>query len=190
MYIKISTLLLLIPIFSYSQTNDIMAEKSFYIINTQKDIGLNYWNIVNDDVMGGISKSYLSLNDEKNLVFNGYLSLDNNGGFASSRLNFPKETLSGVKSFKIKVKGDGNIYKLRFRQNNRRASYSCDFHSLKDEWVEINLNVDDFKPHWRGYAYNDYPSLEVSEINSLGIQISDKQEGEFQLEVKYIKAIY
>ena len=69
MYVKISTLLLLIPIFSYSQTNDIMAEKSFYIINTQKDIGLNYWNIVNDDVMGGISKSYLSLNDEKNLVF-------------------------------------------------------------------------------------------------------------------------
>ena len=59
MYIKISTLLLLIPIFSYSQTKDIMVEKSFYIINTQKDIGLNYWNIVNDDVMGGISKSYL-----------------------------------------------------------------------------------------------------------------------------------
>lgn len=190
MYIKISTLLLLIPIFSYSQTKDIMVEKSFYIINTQKDIGLNYWNIVNDDVMGGISKSYLSLNDEKNLVFNGYLSLDNNGGFASSRLSFPKETLSGVKSFKIKVKGDGKIYKLRFRQNNRRASYSCDFQSLKDEWIEINLNVDEFKPYWRGYAYNDYPSLEVSEINSLGIQISDKQEGEFQLEVKYIEAIY
>ena len=60
MYIKISTLLLLIPIFSYSQTNGIMTEKSFYIINTQKDIGLNYWNIVNDDVMGGISKSKLS----------------------------------------------------------------------------------------------------------------------------------
>ena len=30
---------------------------------------------VNDDVMGGISKSYLSLDKEKNLIFNGYLSL-------------------------------------------------------------------------------------------------------------------
>ena len=88
MYIKLSTLILLIPIFSYSQTNDIIAEKSFYIINTQKDIGLNYWNIVNDDVMGGISKSYLSLNDEKNLVFNGYLSLDNNGGFFIKTFTF------------------------------------------------------------------------------------------------------
>ena len=167
-----------------------MNSQSIDIINPKQNIGMQNWSIVNDDVMGGISKSYLSLNDEKNLVFNGYLSLDNNGGFASSRLSFPIETLSGVKSFKIKVKGDGNIYKLRFRQNNRRASYSCDFQSLKDEWVEINLNVDEFKPYWRGYAYNDYPSLEVSKINSLGIQISDKQEGEFQLEVKYIKAIY
>ena len=167
-----------------------MKSQNVYLITPSENIGTNNWNIVNDDVRGGVSKSYLSLNDAKKLVFNGYLSLENNGGFASSRLSFPKETLSGVKSFKIKVKGDGNIYKLRFRQNNRRASYSCDFQSLKNEWVEINLNVDEFKPYWRGYAYNDYPSLEVSEINSLGIQISDKQEGEFQLEVKYIKAIY
>ena len=181
---------LFIPILSLSQIFESINQRSIDLINPERNIGLNYWNIVNDDVMGGISKSYLSLNDEKNLVFNGYLSLDNNGGFASSRLSFPKETLSGVKSFKIKVKGDGNIYKLRFRQNNRRASYSCDFQSLKDEWIEINFNADEFKPYWRGYAYNDYPSLEVSEINSLGIQISDKQEGEFNLKIKYIKAVY
>ena len=184
-----------ITVFSFFNVLSACSQKSTLknsnmIFNFSSDNSLKNWTIVDDDVMGGISKSYLSLNDEKNLVFNGYLSLDNNGGFASSRLSFPKETLSGVKSFKIKVKGDGNIYKLRFRQNNRRASYSCDFQSLKNEWVEINLNVDEFKPYWRGYAYNDYPSLEVSEINSLGIQISDKQEGEFQLEVKYIKAIY
>ena len=190
MYIKISTLLLLIPIFSYSQTKDIMVEKSFYIINTQKDIGLNYWNIVNDDVMGGISKSYLSLNDEKNLVFNGYLSLDNNGGFASSRLSFPKETLSGVKSFKIKVKGDGNIYKLRFRQNNRRASYSADFNSSKDKWTEVEILLEDFKPTWRGFTYSDYPAPDIEKISELGIQISDKQEGAFELELKHIKAVY
>ena len=160
------------------------------VINPKKNIGIKNWNIVNDDVMGGISTSTMSLNKEKNLLFNGNLSLENNGGFASSRLSLGKNILNGVKFFKIKFKGDGNTYKLRFRQNNRRASYSCDFQSLKDEWIEINLNVDEFKPYWRGYAYNDYPSLEVSEINSLGIQISDKQEGEFQLEVKYIEAIY
>ena len=30
----------------------------------------------------------------------------------------------------------------------------------------------------------------IEEINSLGIHISDKQEGEFKLEIKYIKAIF
>ena len=34
------------------------------------------------------------------------------------------------------------------------------------------------------------PEIDIEKVNSLGIQISDKQEGEFQLEVKYIEAIY
>ena len=167
-----------------------MNSQSIDLINPEKNVGITNWYIVNDDVMGGISKSYLSINEEKNLIFNGYLSLENNGGFASSRLSFNKETLTGIKSFKMRIKGDGNIYKLRLRQNNRRASYSCDFKSLKDKWIEIDISLEDFKPSWRGYTYSDYPDLEIEEINSMGIQISDKQEGEFELEIKYIKAIF
>tara|TARA_B100001564_G_scaffold122592_1_gene102306 strand:- start:523 stop:1071 length:549 start_codon:yes stop_codon:yes gene_type:complete len=167
-----------------------MNSQSIDLINPEKNVGITNWYIVNDDVMGGISKSYLSINEEKNLIFNGYLSLENNGGFASSRLSFNKETLTGIKSFKMRIKGDGNIYKLRLRQNNRRASYSCDFKSLKDKWIEIDISLEDFKPSWRGYYYNDYPDLEIEEINSMGIQISDKQEGDFKLEIKYIKAVY
>ena len=167
-----------------------MNSQSIDLINPEKNVGVANWYIVNDDVMGGISKSYLSINEEKNLIFNGYLSLENNGGFASSRLSFNKETLTGIKSFKMRIKGDGNIYKLRLRQNNRRASYSCDFKSLKDKWIEIDISLEDFKPSWRGYYYSDYPDLEIEEINSMGIQISDKQEGDFKLEIKYIKAVY
>ena len=106
-----------------------MNSQTFDIINPEKNVGLSNWNIVNDDVMGGISKSYLSVNNDNNLIFNGYLSLENNGGFASSRLSFNSKTLEGVKSFKIKLKGDGNTYKLRLNQYDRRASYSSDFKS-------------------------------------------------------------
>ena len=183
-------LIFLISLLSCSQTYEIMDQQSIDIFNPEKNIGLKNWSIVNDDVMGGVSTSSLTLNDENNLVFNGYLSLENNGGFASARLNFNIETLKGVKYLKIKFRGDGNIYKLRLRQNNRRASYSSDFESVKGEWVEMNLNIDDFKPYWRGYSYNNYPPLEIGKINSLGIQISDKQEGDFKLEIKYIKGIY
>ena len=163
---------------------------SIDIIYPKNNIGIKNWNIVNDDVMGGISRSSLSINDENNLIFSGYLSLENNGGFASSRLSFNKENLKGVKYLKLKIKGDGNTYKLRLRQNDRRASYSCDFKSLKNKWIEITLPIDDFKATWRGYTYSDYPDLEIEKINSLGIQISDKQEGEFELEIQYIKAVY
>ncbi len=160
------------------------------IINPEEKVGLNNWSIVNDDVMGGVSTSYLSLNDENNLIFNGNLSLKNNGGFASSRMVITKKTLAGIKSIKIRFKGDGNTYKLRLNQNNRRVSYSCDFKSVKDKWDEVNISIKDFKPTWRGYTYNDYPPVDLDKINSLGLQISDKQEGLFQLEIKYIKALY
>ena len=164
--------------------------QSVDLINPNQNIGLKGWGIVNDDVMGGVSTSYISLNEEKKLIFKGYLSLENNGGFASSRLVVKKKELVGVKSFKIKFRGDGNTYKLRLRQNYRRVSYSCDFESIKDKWVEIDIPIEDFKPTWRGYNYSDYPALEIEEINSLGLHISDKQEGEFELEIEYIKAIY
>ena len=178
----ILNLILLISISMNSQSVD--------LLNPEKNIGLDNWNIVNDDVMGGISTSYLSVSDEKNLVFNGNLSLENNGGFASSRLGLSKNILAGVKSFSIKIKGDGNSYKLRLSQGNRRASYSANFKSINDEWIEINIPIEDFIATWRGYTYGDYPSIDSERINSLGLQISDKQEGEFKLEIKHIKAIF
>ena len=167
-----------------------MNGQSVDIINPENGIGLKNWSIVNDDVMGGVSSSNISVNDENNIVFSGFLSLKNNGGFASSRLNYSKETLAGVKSFKIKFRGDGNIYKLRLMQNNRRASYSHSFKSLNDKWTELNILAKDFKPTWRGNTYRNYPDLQIEKINTIGLQISDKQEGEFKLELKYLKAIY
>ena len=83
---------LIIPLCISSQNKD--------LINTSNNIGLENWRIVNDDVMGGISTSELYLNDDKNLIFNGNLSLENNGGFASSRMGFEKGILKEVKSFK------------------------------------------------------------------------------------------
>ena len=179
---KLSLLFLLISILMNGQSID--------IINPENGVGVNNWSIINDDVMGGVSSSNITINDQNNIVFSGFLSLKNNGGFASSRLNYSKETLVGVKSFKIKFRGDGNIYKLRLRQNNRRASYSHSFKSLIDQWTEINILVTDFKPTWRGNTYNNYPDLQIDKINSIGLQISDKQEGEFKLELKYLKALY
>ena len=55
-----------------------MNSQSIDLINPKQNIGMENWSIVNDDVMGGISKSKLSMSDENNLTFTGYLSLENN----------------------------------------------------------------------------------------------------------------
>ena len=180
-------LILLLFIFLFFELP--MNCQSLDLINPSNDIGIKNWTIVNDGVMGGISSSTVLINDKKNLIFKGYLSLENNGGFASSRLDIRKKNLDGVKFFEIKFKGDGNNYKLRLRQKDMRASYSCDFKSQKNKWIIVKLPVDDFKPTWRGYTYSNYPGLDLDKINSLSLHISDKQQGRFNLEIEYIKAM-
>lgn len=167
-----------------------MKSQNLDLVNPSKNIGNNNWSIVNDDVMGGVSNSSVLINNDKNLIFEGYLSLENNGGFASSRLNISEKDLIGVKSFEIRLRGDGKSYKLRLRQNNRRASYSCNFKSQKDKWITVNLPLEKFRATWRGFTYQNYPDLDLEKVNSLSLQISDKQEGDFSLEIKYIKANY
>ena len=89
-----------------------MSSQNLDLINPSKEIGIKNWTIVNDDVMGGISNSTVLINDKKHLIFKGYLSLENNGGFASSRLDIGKNNLNDVKFFEIKLKGDGNNLSL------------------------------------------------------------------------------
>ena len=55
--------------------------------------------------------------------------------------------------------------------------------------IIIKLPVENFRPTWRGYTYSNYPDLDLDKVNSLSLQISDKQEGRFNLELEYIKAI-
>ena len=80
-----------------------MNSQNLDLINPSKNIGIENWTIVNDDVMGGISKSGIFINEENNLIFKGYLSLENNGGFASSRLDISNKNLKELKYFKIKL---------------------------------------------------------------------------------------
>ena len=58
------------------------------MVNPSDNIGIDKWRIVNDGVMGGISKSNIYLNEVSNIIFAGNVSLENNGGFASIRMGF------------------------------------------------------------------------------------------------------
>ena len=81
--------------------------------------------IVNDDVMGGLSQSRLR-QDANGMFFEGLVSLENNGGFASMRSSarFPQ----GAQQIELLAKGDGKSYKLVLRTALApRVTYSADF---------------------------------------------------------------
>jgi monofunctional biosynthetic peptidoglycan transglycosylase len=137
--------------------------------------------------MGGISQSNIYLNKINNIIFSGNVSLENNGGFASIRRGFDGTKLKGSSAFLLRVKGDGNIYKFRLTMKGSYANYSVDFKTTKDRWMDIEIPVENFKPYYFGRSIRA-SKLKVHKVNSIGILISDKQEGDFSLEIEYIKA--
>ena len=73
------------------------------------------WQIVDDGVMGGLSKGKFDISGKQTLKFSGNLSLKNNGGFSSIRSKRTTMDLSEFKGIKMRVKGDGEHTNLEWR---------------------------------------------------------------------------
>lgn len=147
------------------------------------------WGIVNDSVMGGISESGLALLEEDALLFTGNVSLENNGGFASMRSAPTSFGISNKEGIRLIVRGDGNTYRLRLYASRRSGvAYEAPFATMAGEWQTVLLPFTDFTPTIRGRVLADYPALDPTNIDVLGIMIRDDQEGEFVLSVGSIEA--
>ncbi|MHB1310095.1 MAG: CIA30 family protein, partial [Limisphaerales bacterium] len=75
------------------------------------------WQVVNDDVMGGVSVGAWTVTNGV-ARFSGDLSLENNGGFASVRSPTARHQMGQVDSFLIRVRGDGRRYKFTARMGS------------------------------------------------------------------------
>ena len=146
------------------------------------------WMIVNDGVMGGVSQSRLSLDEQGALVFEGRVSLDYGGGFASVRSTVNQLDAEKFQGIFLKIRGDGNKYQLRLRQTSRvdGTAFYQHFKTEIGKWVEVFIPFTEFKASYRGRLLPDHPKLDTSRITQIGLMISDKQKGNFRLEVKRI----
>jgi hypothetical protein len=146
------------------------------------------WMVVNDGVMGGVSQSQLSLGGEGSLLFEGSVSLDYGGGFASVRSIVNQLDAHEYQGISIKIKGDGNKYQLRLRQTSKAdgVAFFQHFQTEMGQWKEIFLAFNDFKATYRGRLLPDHPDLDTSRISQIGLMISDKQKGAFRLEINRI----
>lgn len=163
------------------------ATKTIFDFNSAKTSG--QWYIVNDGVMGGVSQSKINLNGDGTATFSGTLSAENNGGFASIRTNIDNQFDTDYQGVVIRIKGDGNIYSMRFRSNSSFDGYSYEakLESEEGKWTEHKVPFKDFSPTYRGYTLRDKPVLKVENIRQMGIMVSDKQWGEFSVDIDWIK---
>ena len=143
------------------------------------------WFVVDDGVMGGRSQGNVELSEEGHGVFQGTVSLENNGGFSSIRARMEERDTKNYASFKIRLKGDGKNYQFRVRSRlNERHSYQYEFPTT-GEWQEVTVPFDQMIPTFRGMRLNmpNYPGEVLSECSFL---ISNKKNERFRLEIDKI----
>jgi hypothetical protein len=141
------------------------------------------FRVINDDVMGGVSVSRLSSAGDA-MVFEGEVSLENNGGFASFRgpVRFPPESAALL----LAVRGDGQRYKPTLKLDDSAGSnqYQAAFVAPR-EWQTLRFEPVDFTASFRGRAVTA-PIVRFVDVRYFGLLISDKQSGAFRVEVKSI----
>jgi NADH dehydrogenase [ubiquinone] 1 alpha subcomplex assembly factor 1 len=142
------------------------------------------FQVINDGVMGGLSTSRLRLASGF-MSFEGEVSLENNGGFASFRgpVRFPADSTALL----LTVRGDGRRYKLTLKLDDgaSTAQYQAAF-VASQEWKTLRFLPVDFQASFRGRAVVA-PPVHLADARYIGLLISDKQSGPFTVELKEIR---
>ena len=143
------------------------------------------FRVINDDVMGGVSTSRRRSTDDA-MVFEGEVSLERNGGFASLRgpIRFPVESAALL----LRVRGDGQRYKLTLKLDDSTSTvqYQAAF-IAPSEWQTLRFRPTDFVASFRGRAVVA-PIVRFVDVQYIGLLISDKQSGPFNIELKDVGA--
>ncbi|AKG20639.1 CIA30 family protein [Calothrix sp. 336/3] len=169
---------------------------------TQPTADLKYiWGALDDVVMGGVSSSNMQL-ISGSALFSGNVSTANSGGFASIRTkNFdPAFNLSDYTGIKIRLRGDGQRYKLFLRTETvwDGVGYSYSFDTIANTWIDVEIPFADLVPVFRAKSVKDCPPIDRTKIRSFQFMLSKFEydgalnpnftPGLFTLEIESMKA--
>jgi monofunctional biosynthetic peptidoglycan transglycosylase len=146
------------------------------------------WRPVDDVVMGGVSRSTFEQAGAGIARFRGNVSLENFGGFASVRTPPRDWDTARAQAFLLRVRGDGKAYKFTVRTSDGfdGIQYQSRFIATAGEWTDVRLPVDGFVATFRGRKVPFAASLDPAKVRAIGLTISDKQAGPFELLVDRI----
>lgn len=160
--------------------------QEFVLFDFSKKTKITDWQIINDAVMGGISKGNLSLTPEGYGLFEGKISLANYGGFSSLRHRFKTINSSDFHKFILRIKGDKKRYQFRVKTAlSDDHSYIFSFQT-NGEWQNIEIPFNEMYASFRGrkLQYPNYPGMQMQEISVL---VGNQKEEIFKLLIDNIK---
>ena len=140
---------LILLLLFFVPTMEIKSAESIKLLLNFRDIyDSGRWMVVNDGVMGGVSRSTVNLHKDGHLLFTGNVSTNYGGGFASIRTDYKNWGIGKNEGLILRVKGDGKTYQFRCRLGNNinQIAYRHYFQTNNDEWQEILLPFKEFLP--------------------------------------------
>ncbi|MFC2113066.1 CIA30 family protein [Bacteroidota bacterium] len=152
---------------------------SILIFDFKNNSDLSGWQVVDDVVMGGKSNGKLYLNSEGHGVFEGSVSLENNGGFSSIRYRIKSGQTEGYSKAIIQLKGDGKEYQFWVKLNQSDYySYIINFNTTGD-WQTLEIPLIEMYPSFRGRKL-DLPNYAGETLREIAFLIGNKKQVTFK----------
>ena len=148
------------------------------------------WSAIDDTVMGGVSGSRLRHDPAGHAVFDGIVSTEHGGGFASVRSRAMDLGVAWAVGYVLDVCGDGKRFKLNLRTDDAfdGVNYQAAFATPVGNWTLLRLPVSAFRPTFRGRSVPGAPPLDPARVRQIGLMIADRQAGSFALALRSISA--
>ena len=146
------------------------------------------WHAIDDRVMGGISQSRLKHDPASHAVFEGEVSLEQDGGFASVRSKPCDRGHSGAQACLLELRGDNKQFKLSLLTDDGfdGVNYQATFTPAGSAWQTLRLPLAEFRASFRGREVPGAPPLDPARIRQVGLMIAARQAGPFALDIRRI----
>ncbi|MFK7922418.1 MAG: CIA30 family protein [Bacteroidia bacterium] len=146
------------------------------------------WRVINDGVMGGLSQANAEF-QTNSVLFQGKISLDNNGGFSSYRSPFAKMDFAEFESVSIRFKSKGPTFGFSMETSSYfyQPNYKAILQSESTDWQTLTFKLTDFKQYQLGRPTGErLVESDKAKIIRIGFINHDKVAESFELEIDYI----
>ncbi|NQZ76725.1 MAG: CIA30 family protein [Ekhidna sp.] len=145
------------------------------------------WYVLNDGVMGGLSKGR-AVETEEGVLFFGSVSLENNGGFTSYRSSWRRYDFTTNREVEVRYRSEGMRLALVMETSQRFWIPNFKVSLPKSEkWVTKSFNLKDFGQYRLGYPTGSFMTEDnLNEIIRIGFITDEKRAGDFKFEIASI----